>query len=80
MTEGMQAPLGLDKGAAGRKPREDLGRPVVKATVTLKPGQTRTITVHFTGTEGAYGPLAVRTTPMVSATAVSLDDQRCVAK
>lgn len=70
----------LDKGATGRKPREDLGRPVVKVSILLKPGETRSITVDFTGTDAAYGPLAVRTTPMVSPTVVTIDDQRCVAR
>jgi hypothetical protein len=70
----------LDKGATGRKPREDLGRPVVKASVALAPGETRTVTIHFTGTNGTYGPLQVRTTPMVNATAVTLNDRGCATR
>ncbi|MFT4111054.1 DUF4012 domain-containing protein [Propionicimonas sp.] len=67
----------LNDGDIGRRAREDLGRPVVKVSVPLKPGETRTITLHFNGTDGDYGPLEVRTTPMVSTTAVKLDDGAC---
>jgi hypothetical protein len=61
-------------------PVEDLGRPVSSFRVTLKPGESRTVTVPFTGTTGAYGPLALRTTPMVNATKTTFADARCTAK
>nr|WP_300147771.1 DUF4012 domain-containing protein [Propionicimonas sp.] len=61
-------------------PVEDLGRPVSSFKVTLKPGESRTVTVPFQGTASAYGPLALRTTPMVHATKVTLADGRCAAK
>jgi hypothetical protein len=61
-------------------PIEDLGRPVSSFKVTLKPGESRTVTVPFKGTTSAYGPLALRTTPMVNATKVTFADGRCAAK
>lgn len=67
----------LNDGDVGRKPRKDLGRPVVKTTVPLKPGENRTIEVHFTGTEASYGELTVESTPMIHATELQLDDQSC---
>ena len=58
----------------------DLGRPVASFAVFQRPGQSVTVTVRFTGTADTYGPLEVRTTPMVHATKVDLGDQRCPAK
>ncbi|MFT3860236.1 DUF4012 domain-containing protein [Micropruina sp.] len=70
----------LSKGATARRAREDLGRPVVKMTVYLAPGESRAVTAHFTGTDAGYGPLAVRTTPMVRATTVSVEGVGCAAR
>lgn len=53
----------------------DLGRPIVRLAVELQPAQSSTVTVRFTGTPQAYGPLALRTTPMVNPTVV--DVQPC---
>jgi hypothetical protein len=46
----------------------DLGRPVAKFTVYLKPGETSTVTASFQGAAGDYGQLEVRGTPMINAT------------
>ncbi len=53
----------------------DLGRPV-PSFMTVNPlgGDTVTVGVTFTGPPGEYGPLDVRTTPMVHPTEVALTD------
>jgi hypothetical protein len=53
---------------------QDLGRPVVRLMTYLAPGQTSSVSVRFQGAEGEYGPLAVRTTPMVHPTEVTVAD------
>ena len=50
----------------------DLGRPVAAFEVFLAPGQTGTVTARFSGS-GEFGPLEVRSTPMVRATEVTTD-------
>jgi len=67
----------LDSGVRARKTRQDLGRPVTKFTVELKPGETRTFVMTSTGTGGPYGPLTVRTTPMVTPVTVATSGQAC---
>ncbi len=56
---------------------QDLGRPVVRLLTTIAPGQTSSVAVRFQGGEGEYGPLAVRTTPMVHPTEVTVADNAC---
>lgn len=51
----------------------DLGRPVASFTAFLVPGESSTVTATFTGGEGAYGPLEVRGTPMIHATAQTVE-------
>ncbi len=52
---------------------DDLGRPVAAFATTLKPSEETTVTAVFSGA-GEYGPLEVRTTPMINTTQVSLSD------
>jgi hypothetical protein len=55
----------------------DLGRPAEKFTVDLQNGQTALVRATFAGAPGEYGPTEVRTTPMINATAVTLNDAPC---
>lgn len=56
---------------------EDLGRPVASFMVWLAPGQTSQIKATFTGPDGEYGAPELRTTPMLHATAATLDAPGC---
>lgn len=56
---------------------EDLGRPVVRLNTVLAPAGASEATVRFEGADPSYGPLAVRTTPMVKATKVSVEQSAC---
>ncbi|TDX74505.1 uncharacterized protein DUF4012 [Rathayibacter sp. PhB151] len=71
-------PLG---GAASvLEPSEDLGRPVARVAVQLAPGESTTVTVGFTAADAAatFGEQAVRVTPMINKTEVTLaDDPTC---
>ncbi|MFC3591987.1 DUF4012 domain-containing protein [Microbacterium barkeri] len=49
----------------------DLGRPVAWFTTVLDPSELATVTATFSG-EGEFGPLALRSTPMVQATTGAL--------
>ena len=55
----------------------DLGRPAEKFTVDLQNGQTALVRATFAGAPGEYGPTEVRTTPMINATAVTMNDAPC---
>lgn len=44
---------------------DDLGRPVVAFEAWFDPGDSIDVTATFVGSDGDYGPLAVRTNPMV---------------
>lgn len=57
-----------------RQGQTDLGRAVAPFEMYLRPGETAHVTATFTGT-GRFGPLAVRTTPMIRPTIVTADDQ-----
>ncbi|MFF2633350.1 DUF4012 domain-containing protein [Microbacterium sp. NPDC058021] len=48
----------------------DLGRPVISFEMYIAPGATETVTATFSG-DGEFGPLDVRTTPMIRETAVT---------
>ena len=51
----------------------DLGRPVSKVAVQLSPGESATATITFTaGAASGFGEQAVRVTPMINATDVTL--------
>ncbi|WP_417508024.1 DUF4012 domain-containing protein [Microbacterium sp.] len=54
-----------------------VGRPAVKINVENPPSETRTIVVGFTASDGQYGSLSVRHTPMVRDTPVSLATAGC---
>ncbi|PTL72079.1 hypothetical protein C1I63_03975 [Rathayibacter caricis DSM 15933] len=52
---------------------DDLGRPVSKVAVQLSPGESATATITFTaGAASGFGEQAVRVTPMINATDVTL--------
>lgn len=59
---------------------DDLGRPVASFNTFQRPGGSTTVTATFAGAEGGYGPVKVQTTPMVHATEVQVDDQRCAVR
>jgi len=79
----MYAPPGMEianvsvEGAdvsAFRTGNSDLGREVAPFQATHKPGEEFTVTATFTGT-GDFGPVDVRTTPMIRPTTVSVADE-----
>lgn len=57
----------------------DLGRPAQKFVVDLLNGQDAVVKATFAGTpeSGPYGPTVVRTTPMINATSVTMQDAGC---
>ena len=55
----------------------DLGRPAEKFTVDLENDQSAVVRATFAGAPGDYGPTEVRTTPMINATAVTLNEAPC---
>ncbi|MFT2816890.1 DUF4012 domain-containing protein [Leifsonia sp. A12D58] len=57
----------------------DLGRPVATFWVMLAPGETKTVSATFTGTEGSYASPEVWTTPMLNPTAVTIQAEGCTA-
>ncbi|QAY61837.1 DUF4012 domain-containing protein [Microbacterium protaetiae] len=61
-----------------RQGNVDLGRVVAPFQMTLRPGESATVTATFTGT-GASTPLEVWTTPMINSTKLTVDDS-CAAK
>ena len=64
----------MDPGASGAvliNSGVDKGRPVARVNMTLAPGETKTITVTMTSPAGKYGPLKIRTTPLVTPTTVT---------
>ena len=69
--------LGKENVNLRKQKIDDLGRPVASFNTFQRPMQSTTVTATFTGAEGSYGPVKVQTTPMVHATKVTLDDQRC---
>ncbi|PPG65616.1 hypothetical protein C5C31_13185 [Rathayibacter rathayi] len=55
---------------------EDLGRPVSKVAVQLAPGESQTFDVQFSaGERTGFGNQAVRVTPMITPTTVTLSDE-----
>ncbi|GAA3655639.1 DUF4012 domain-containing protein [Microbacterium marinilacus] len=59
---------------------DDLGRPVAWFTVELAPTESGTVTATFVGEDGEYGPLEVRSTPMVNETDVETSGEGCSAR
>lgn len=56
---------------------EDLGRPVPSFMTHQDPGDSVTVAMEFQGDAADFGPVAVRTTPMVHPTEVAIQDGRC---
>jgi hypothetical protein len=57
------------------------GRPVYRIQTTLKPGENITLTYTMTAPKGKFGPLEMRTTPMVWPTPTTVSSPGCaVAK
>jgi len=56
---------------------KDLGRPVPSLMTNHGPGESVTVAMEFKGDASDFGPVAVRTTPMVHPTKVSVQDGRC---
>jgi len=67
--EGMETTIG-----AGTS---DLGRPVAPVVADLAPGESTTVTVSFQVPSADLGPLAVRGTPMIHKTDVTMTDPEC---
>ncbi|TIH37812.1 DUF4012 domain-containing protein [Subtercola vilae] len=63
--------------AAVRSSASDLGRPVARFLVNLKPGETNTVTASFSGVGGVYGPPVIQTTPMMNTTTTALTAAGC---
>ncbi|WP_130177854.1 DUF4012 domain-containing protein [Cryobacterium sp. SO1] len=55
----------------------DLGRPVAPIEADLAPGESTTVSVTFTVDSADLGPVAVRGTPMIHATDVTVTDPQC---
>lgn len=55
----------------------DLNRPAEKFTIDLENLQTAVVRATFAGAPGQFGPTEVRTTPMINATTVILQDAPC---
>ena len=56
---------------------DDLGRPVARFSVMLKPGQSSAVTAVFTGPKGTYAAPELRTTPMLNPTTATVDAPGC---
>ena len=65
------------EGASLETTTDDLGRPVARFSVMLTPGQTSAVTAVFTGPAGTYAAPALRTTPMLNPTTVTVDAPGC---
>ncbi|WP_203136344.1 DUF4012 domain-containing protein [Microbacterium sp. JZ31] len=63
-----------------REDLEDLGRPVAWFHVYLRPSEQASVTATFSGADGDYGPLEVRTTPMINETEVATSSDGCAAR
>ncbi|BDI21638.1 DUF4012 domain-containing protein [Herbiconiux sp. L3-i23] len=55
----------------------DLGRPVVRVQIELRPGETKSVNGTFAAPAGDFGPLAVIGTPMVVPTTVTTSTPGC---
>ncbi|MGH1549376.1 DUF4012 domain-containing protein [Leifsonia poae] len=59
---------------------DDLGRPVVAFSTIMAPGQQTELSVSFQGAQGEYAAPALRTTPMLHPTEVTVDAPRCTSR
>ncbi|GAB3284521.1 hypothetical protein GCM10027426_24690 [Microbacterium lacusdiani] len=59
---------------------EDLGRPVAWFTTMLAPTERADVSAVFSGADGDYGPLEIRSTPMINDTAYKVSSQGCAAR
>jgi predicted RecA/RadA family phage recombinase len=75
VTSGTVVSEGLETLYIGEN--SDLGRPVASFAAYLAPGESTTVSATFQGTEGAYGPLEIRGTPMINATDSSIEASAC---
>lgn len=55
----------------------DLERPVAWFETNLAPGETATVSATFAGPEAEYGPLDIRSTPMINKTPYSTSSEGC---
>ncbi|MGO3722328.1 DUF4012 domain-containing protein [Microbacterium gubbeenense] len=55
----------------------DLGRQAVLINFESEPSSTHTVEVIFSSPPGIYGPIDVRTTPMITSVPVSVDSPSC---
>jgi hypothetical protein len=55
----------------------DLGRQAVLINFESQPSSTHTVEVTFSAPPGTYGPVDVRTTPMIKDVPVSIDEPSC---
>ncbi|WP_309068443.1 DUF4012 domain-containing protein [Microbacterium sp.] len=58
----------------------DLERPVAWFHTYLKPSEKARVTATFSGEDGEYGPLEVRSTPMINETEVTTASEGCAAR
>ena len=59
---------------------DDLGSPCAVCTIDLVPTESGTVTATFVGEDGEYGPLEVRSTPMVNETDVETSGEGCATR
>lgn len=55
----------------------DLNRPVAWFETNLMPSEAASVTATFVGTDGDYGPIEIRSTPMINRTQYSIDTTQC---
>ncbi|MEL5992357.1 DUF4012 domain-containing protein [Microbacterium phosphatis] len=63
--------------AVTRQDIQDLERPVAWFTTNLAPMEQATVTAVFSAEDGEFGPLELRSTPMINTTAYALDTSGC---
>ncbi|KQY98521.1 hypothetical protein ASD19_06685 [Microbacterium sp. Root53] len=59
---------------------QDLGRPVAWFTTNLVPTERASVTAVFSGEDGDYGPVDIRSTPMINKTGTELATEGCAAR
>jgi hypothetical protein len=66
--------------ALARDDIQDLDRPVAWFTTNLAPTEKATVTAVFSGDDGDYGPLEIRSTPMINKTAYETTSEGCAGR
>jgi hypothetical protein len=66
--------------ALARDDIQDLDRPVAWFTTNLAPTEKATVTAVFSGDDGDYGPLEIRSTPMINKTAYKTTSEGCAGR